>query len=240
MANIRILHMFDDAMSLYGEYANVMLLERYLSEQGHSVHVERLHLHETKDISDYDFYFMGAGTERKQKLALAQLRQYGEALKAAYEKEKVMLFTGNSFELLGRSVTDAEGKCHEGLGVFAFETTESNSRIVGDCLGSCALFSDPVVGFMNKCSKTTGIDKPLFRLQMGFGNETQKGSEGLQEKNLFATHLTGPVLVKNPSLLREIATRLVGEIDGTVELPHLQKSYETTATALKKRLESLK
>lgn len=240
MAEIKILHLFDDAMSLYGEYANVLILERYLSEQGHSVHVERLHLHEKKDISDYDFYFMGAGTERKQKLALAQLKQYGDVLKTAYKKGKVMLFTGNSFELLGRSVTDAEGKCHDGLGIFTFETTEGNSRIVGDCLGSCELFSAPVVGFMNKCSKTTGIDKPLFRLQMGFGNEAQKGSEGLQDKNLFATHLTGPVLVKNPSLLKEIAKRLVGEVDEDYSLPYLQASYETTVTALQKRLESLK
>lgn len=240
MANIKLLHLFDDAMSLYGEYANLMILQRYLSEQGHSVHVDQLHLHEKKDISGYDLYFMGAGTERKQKLALAQLKQYADVLKTAFESEKVLLFTGNSFEMLGKSITDVAGKCHEGLGLFSFETVESNSRIVGDCLGRSDLFSAPVVGFMNKCSKTTGIASPLFRLQMGFGNDSQKGSEGLQEKNLFATHLTGPVLVKNPSLLQEIAKRLVGEIDESHTLPYLQESYETTAKALQKRLESLK
>ena len=240
MATIKLLHLFDDVMSLYGEYANVLILERYLSEQGHSVHIDRLHLYEKKDISGYDFYFMGAGTERKQKLTLPALRDYAPALKTAYEAGKVLLFTGNSFELLGRSITDAEGKCHEGLGLFNFETTEGNSRIVGDCLGSCDLFSAPVVGFMNKCSKTKGIEHPLFRLQMGFGNEAQKAGEGLLEKNLFATHLTGPVLVKNPALLKEIAKRLVGEIDESRTLPYLQESYETTATALQKRLESLK
>ncbi len=240
MATIKMLHLFDDAMSLYGEYANVLILERYLCEQGHSVHVDHLHLYEKRDISGYDFYFMGAGTERKQKLTLPELKQYADSLKTAYESGKVMLFTGNSFELLGRSVTDAEGKCHEGLGLFAFETKEGNSRIVGDCLGSCELFSAPVVGFMNKCSKTTGITKPLFRLQMGFGNDAQKGSEGLLEKNLFATHLTGPVLVKNPALLKELAKRLVGNIDENRSLPYLQESYETTAKALQNRLENKK
>jgi chorismate mutase len=49
-----------------------------------------------------------------------------------------------------------------------------------------------------------------------------------------------PVLVKNPALLKEIAKRLVGEIDESHTLPYLQESYETTATALQKRLESLK
>lgn len=240
MANIKILHLFDDTMSLYGDYANVLILERYLSEQGHSVKVDRVPLYEKRDISDYDFYFMGAGTERKQKLILPELKMYADVLKTAYENGKVMLFTGNSFELLGRSVTDAEGKCYEGLGLFSFETTESARRIVGDCIGSCELFSEPVVGFMNKCSKTTGITKPLFRLQMGFGNEAQKGTEGLQEKNLFATHLTGPVLVKNPALLQEIAKRLAGDLDKSCTLPYLQESYETTAKALKARLEAMK
>jgi CobQ-like glutamine amidotransferase family enzyme len=240
MANIRILHLFDDAMSLYGEYANVLILERYLSEQGHSVQVDRLHLYEKRDISGYDFYFMGAGTERKQKLVLGEMRQYADALRSAYEGGKVMLFTGNSWELLGRSVTDAEGKCHDGLGIFPFETTEGNGRIVGDCLGSCDLFSAPIVGFMNKCSKTTGIANPLFRLKMGFGNDSQKGREGVQEKNLFATHLTGPVLVKNPALLKEIAKRLVGALDEGRMIPYLQESYETTAKALQNRLENMK
>lgn len=240
MANIRILHLFDDAMSLYGEYANVLILERYLTEQGHSVQVDRLHLYEKRDISGYDFYFMGAGTELKQKLVLGEMRQYADALRSAYEGGKVMLFTGNSWELLGRSVTDAEGKCHDGLGIFPFETTEGTGRIVGDCLGSCDLFSAPIVGFMNKCSKTKGVANPLFRLKMGYGNDSQKGTEGLQEKNLFATHLTGPVLVKNPALLKEIAKRLVVALDKGRMIPYLQESYETTAKALQNRLENMK
>ena len=59
---LKFLHLYDDAMNLYGEYANVSLLARYLTDLGHSVRVETLSLYEKKDISGYDFYYMGAGT----------------------------------------------------------------------------------------------------------------------------------------------------------------------------------
>ena len=69
----KLLHLYDDVMNLYGEYANVSLLARFLTDLGHSVQIDTLSLYEKKDISGYDFYFMGAGTERRQKLALSQL-----------------------------------------------------------------------------------------------------------------------------------------------------------------------
>lgn len=237
---MRILHLFDDIMNLYGEYANVRILERYLADLGYSVHVDTLGLYEEKDIAGYDFYFMGAGTERKQKLALAELQKYAEVLKNEYENGKVMLFTGNSFELLGKRLTDAQGTVYECLQLFDFETVESDRRIVGDCLGNSSLFDDAVIGFMNKCSKTTGITSPLFTLQMGFGNEQNKGAEGICTKNFFGTHLTGPILIKNPAMLCEIAKRLVGKLDKSVSYPYMQRGYETTVQALKKRLETAK
>lgn len=234
---MKILHLFDDIMNLYGEYANLRVLERYLSDMGHSVRIDTLGVYEERDITGYDMYFMGAGTERRQKIALAELKKYESVLKQEYENGKVFLFTGNSFELMGNSLTDAQGKTYDCLGMFAFETLEGARRIVGDCLGRSALFEDAVVGFMNKCSKTSGISAPLFTLQMGFGNEADKGAEGICEKNFFGTHLTGPVLIKNPAMLREIATRLVGSIDPKLSYSYMQRGYETTAEALKKRLE---
>ena len=107
---VKLLHLYDDVMNLYGEYANVAILARYLTDLGHTVSVDTLSLYEEKDISAYDFYFMGAGTERRQKLALSQLGRYREALQRACDAGKVMLFTGNSFELLGARLQDAEGK----------------------------------------------------------------------------------------------------------------------------------
>lgn len=235
----KLLHIYDDVMNLYGEYANVAVLARYLRDLGHTVSVDTLSLYEQKDISDYDFYYMGAGTERKQKLALSQLGSYRDALQAACESGRVMLFTGNSFELLGKSVTDAKGQSFDGLALDTFETTESTRRITGDVLAEAD--GQPVVGFMNKCSRTTGIQTPLFRLSMGFGNESERGDEGWRRNNCFGTHLTGPLLVKNPCLLKMIAKLLLGEAyRDTVSYPYMEQGFETTLQELQKRREALK
>ena len=237
---MKLLHLFPDMMNLYGEYANLLLLQRCLEELGEKVECHTLLMGETREIAGYDLYFMGAGTERKQKLALEALRPYGEVLKKTHEEGKVFLFTGNSFELLGKSVKDAQGKRYEGLGMFSYDTEEGDRRIVGDALGSCPLFSQAVVGFMNKCSKTTGVKVPLFTLQMGFGNEAKNSGEGVYEGNFFGTHLTGPILMKNPGLLREILRRLTDKPVEEVSVPYLQQAYETTSKALQNRLESMK
>lgn len=238
---VKLLHLYDDVMNLYGEYANVAILARYLTDLGHTVSVDTLSLYEKKDISAYDFYFMGAGTERRQKLALSQLGRYREALQRACDAGKVMLFTGNSFELLGARLQDAEGKTFEGLHIAEFVSTEGKRRITGDCLAKFDDTGDTLVGFINKCSKTTGVETPLFTLEMGFGNEADRGAEGFRKNNCFGTHLTGPILVKNPAMLKYTAKLLLGEAySDTVTYSYMEKGYETTLTELRKRFELTK
>lgn len=238
---VKLLHLYDDVMNLYGEYANVAILARYLTDLGHTVSVDTLSLYEKKDISAYDFYFMGAGTERRQKLALSQMGRYREALQRACDAGKVMLFTGNSFELLGARLQDAEGKTFEGLHIAEFVSTEGKRRITGDCLAKFDDTGDTLVGFINKCSKTTGVETPLFTLEMGFGNEADRGAEGFRKHNCFGTHLTGPILVKNPAMLKYAAKLLLGEAySDTVTYSYMEKGYETTLTELRKRFELTK
>ena len=42
---VKLLHLFDDVMNLYGEYANVAILARYLTDLGHTVSVDTLSLY---------------------------------------------------------------------------------------------------------------------------------------------------------------------------------------------------
>ncbi len=235
---VRILHIFDDLMNLYGEYANVAILQRHLIDLGHEVTVDKLGLYENKEISGYDFYYMGSGTESKQKLALSELRKHAKALKEAFEQGKTMLFTGNSFELLGEKITDADGKEYEGLKLASFSTIEGKRRIVGDALA--AFEGETLVGFINKCSKTSGITSPLFAMKMGFGNDKDRGEEGFCKNNCFGTHLTGPILIKNPAMLRIVAERIVGKPDREVRYEYMEKGYAITRQALEKRLAETK
>ena len=107
--NIKLLHLYPEAMSLYGEYANLTLLSRYLTWRGAEVEVKAVGCDEASDFTGADLIYMGAGTERTQKAALGWLTPYKDALKEAAEGSLV-LFTGNAMELLGASITDQKGK----------------------------------------------------------------------------------------------------------------------------------
>ena len=233
---LTILHLFPDFMSLYGEYANVAVLRRYLESAGVTVTVRAVNCDDAPDLSTADLIYMGAGTERKQKIALEKLLPHTDGLKAAVENGAVLLFTGNAMETLGASVTDASGRVWQGLGLADFTTVEYDRRDPGDVVAYSDLWEEAVVGFMNKCSVTRGVSTPLFSRVEGFGNEESCEPEGYVSGNVFATHLTGPVLVKNPDFLVFIARQLLGrEHPDAPALPHQREAHEVTLRELKAR-----
>ena len=101
---MKILHLYHDLMNLYGDYANVSAMRRMLEKSGESV-------------TDYDFIFIGSGTERNLRVALEDFRQYKDELTACADSGKALLFTGNSFEMLGKTLTDCKGNTVDGLGM---------------------------------------------------------------------------------------------------------------------------
>lgn len=238
---LKILHLYPDCMSLYGEYANVAVLRRHLEAMGVSVTVDTALFEDEPDFEHADFIYMGAGTERTQKAALTALLPHKAALKGAVDRGAVVLFTGNAMETLGISVVDAAGKTWPGLRLADFATVETDRRAPEDVVAHTPLWEGPVVGFMNKCSVTEDAT-PLFdRLSLGFGNEEEKGPEGYASGNVFATHITGPVLVKNPAFL-DFLTRRLFECRGwdlpeeLPPLPHQREAYAVTLSELQKRI----
>lgn len=239
---LTIAHLYPDVMSLYGEYANIAVLRRTLEAMGVTVTVRRLTFEDQPDLTGADFIYMGAGTERRQKAVLNAASQYGPALKTAVEDGAVLLFTGNAMETLGASITDAAGKVWPGYALADFTTVETDRRDPGDVVAVSGLWDAPAVGFMNKCSTTHGIATPMFReLPLGFGNEAEHGPEGYVSGDVFATHLTGPVLVKNPQMLdffvRRLFARKGWDCPETLpEQPHQRAAYETTLRELRGRI----
>ena len=200
--DIKILHFYPDLMSLYGSYANVSVLKRRLEQMGNTVTVTPVLPGQEADLSDADFLYMGAGTEHAQKAALVDFARYGETVKAAAESGVTMLFAGTAMELLGKTITGADGKVYEGIGLADFTAVQGSKRFVEDVYGHTDLYPDAVVGFMNKCSTISGVETPLLtELSLGFGNEGERAPEGFHRNNVFASQLTGPLLVKNPRML---------------------------------------
>ena len=211
---------------------------------GHSVTVQPVLPGESVALDGCHFLYLGAGTERAQKAALEALTPYAAVLRSAAEAGLPMLFAGSAMELLGRRITDQRGKDWEALGLADFLSRETEKRFVEDVYGVCPLFPEPIVGFQNKSAVITGIETPLLSsLAMGYGNDGEKRPEGYQKGNVFASALTGPILVKNPALLREVARRVLAhagaEVPGTIPVDEeLEKGYAVTAQQLKKRAEA--
>lgn len=207
--DFRFIHFYPDLMSLYGSYGNAAVLKRYLERLGNTVTVETVGLGAPADLTGGDFLFMGAGTERAARAAMEDFSRFGAGVRAAAEAGAVMLFAGTAMELLGTSVTEADGTSYGGIGLAGFSTVHSERRMVEDVYGHTDLFPEAVVGFMNKCGTVSGVETPLLAsVEFGIGNEGEKTPEGFHWKNVFASELTGPILVKNPRLLESLASAL--------------------------------
>ena len=239
---LTLLHLYPDTMSLYGEYANIAVLRRHLEAMGVTVNLVKVTAEDVPDFTGADLIYMGAGTEGAQKAVLLGLTHQAQAIREALDRGCLLLFTGNAMETLGRSVTDAQGQVWGGLGLADFTTVETDKRTPGDVIAEPALWSAPAVGFMNKCSTTAGITTPLFTsLPMGFGNEADHGPEGYADGGILATHLTGPVLVKNPDFTYLIIRRLFFAKGWSLPeelpvLPHEREAYAVTLRELQARL----
>ena len=240
---LTLIHLYPDLMNLYGSYANLSVLRRTLEALGHSVTVQPVLPGENVDLDGCHFLYLGAGTERAQKAALQALTPSAGAVRSAAEDGLPMLFAGSAMELLGRRITDQQGKDWEALGLADFLSRETEKRFVEDVYGTCPLFPEAIVGFMNKSAVITGIETPLLTgLSMGYGNDGEKRPEGYQKGSVFASALTGPILVKNPALLREVTRRVLtyagAEVPETIPVDgELERGYAVTAEELRKRAE---
>ena len=241
--DIKIIHFYPDLMSLYGSYANVSILRRHLEDLGNTVAVESVDYGQPADIAGADFLYMGAGTERSQKAALKDFSRLGEAIRSAAADGTAMLFAGTAMELLGQSVTDRDGTVFPGIGLADFTSVQSGKRILGDVYGATPLYDSAVVGYMNKCAVISGVETPLLSsLSMGFGNEAAGGPEGYHQNNVFASELTGPLLVKNPLMLGAVIAAIYrrrgAELPEHIPAyPFEERGYAITAQQLRLRWE---
>lgn len=233
---MKILHLYYDIMNLYGEYANVSAMSRILTNSGIDCTVDKLTIGDRAVLSEYDFIYIASGTEKNQRVVLDDFINYRAQLKEYVSSGKTALLTGNAFEMLGAKIEDAQGNRFEGLRLFDFKVKEQNkTRETADAIFEADFLSRPLVGFVNKCSEIEGVKNPLFSVKMGLGNKSGDSREGVRLNNLLGTHLTGPVLIKNPYFLEYIAGIVAGETKLSSEhLEYERKGYEITLSELSK------
>jgi len=196
-------------MNLYGDWANTEMLARELEARGCQAAIDRKSAGDDVDFGSYSFIHIGSGTERSLRACMSDLARSRDAFITCIESGMHVLMTGNSHELLGRAVTGPGGDRFEALGLLDFETVAENSRVTGDCVCEVPFLQDKLIGFINRAGhgQDGEIDRP-FRMQLGPGANDHSTVEGVLYKNVLGTYMTGPILVRNPPLLRYFADLL--------------------------------
>jgi len=205
---VKLLHLYPDLMNLYGDWANIAVLERELFFRGCDVRVDKKSIGDDIGFGLYDFIYIGSGTERSQAACIKDLLRYKETFIGQIEADTPVLATGNSHELFGKVVTDCDGTKHEMLGLLDFETEQIALRITGDCTFESLVLplQDKFIGFINRAGgyQSGKVMRP-FSVKPGKGAGFEALNEGIIYKNLLGTYITGPILVRNPPLLMYFA-----------------------------------
>ena len=227
---VKILHLYHDIMNLYGEYGNIKVLEKHLKDQGFEVILDRKSLGDEKNFNDYDFIYIGCGTELNQKAILDDILNEKDSFINSIEDGKVVLLTGNSFEILGKSIDDKEA-----IGLLNFKTTHQDKRITTDAICTSKIFNNKVVGFINTMSIIENNEEPLFKFDYSTYNLKD---DGIMYKNTIGTHLIGPLLIRNPEILEYIIKKIcqMKEVEfKEIEYEEEDKGYKLVLEELEKR-----
>ena len=225
---IKLLHLYYDIMNLYGEYGNIRILQKHLEDQGANVIVDRKTINEAVNFEEYDFIYIGSGTERNQEVILEDIkRNHKEDFIKAVENNKIVLLTGNSYEILGK---DIAGK--DALGVLNFKTERTERRITADIIAKSKILKNKVVGFVNNMSRIKENDNPLFEIEFEEGESKESKNEGVTYKNVIGTHLIGPLLIRNPEILKMLVNKICKQKDENFEYKEIEYAEEEKAYEL--------
>lgn len=232
---VNILHLYYDILNLYGEYGNVVIMKKHLEDQGFAVNLDKKTIGDEIDFNKYHFIFMGCGTEKNIDFVLEDLKKYTNEINNAIENKKVFLVTGNSFEMFGKSIDKKEGLC-----IFDYETVRLPDRVTSDVIYKSKFFEKKIVGFVNKMSDMYHNMSPLFEVEFGIGENKRNDYEGIKHLNFYGTHVTGPILARNPEFLKVLVTEVCKRVDKKfkykeIDYPYEDAGYELVLSELEKR-----
>ncbi len=233
---VKIVHLFPRLMSLYGDYANVALLQRRLSAAG--VEAEVVRAESAAGLAEYggehSLLFAGAGTESAAARACADCFAHRGEIEGFLEKGGKILACGTAGAALGRGI-ELEDGLHEGAGVAgALFVFKPGVRRYAEVLARFAGVGDAAVGSINTSCEVAVEGDEMFSVV--YSSSAGVGArEGFSDGRVFWSELSGPLLVRNPALLDHFAGLLAGEElpppEGTL-FKHLQRGYASVAATL--------
>lgn len=234
---IRLVHLYPDLMSVYGDRGNVLALVRRAEWRNIPIAVHELSVGETLNSSDVDLVFFGGGQDREQSVVSPDIiGQKGPAVREAVEGGAALLSVCGGYQLLGASYTTVDGLELPGAGLFDVRSVPGPRRHIGNVLIETTLPGETrtLVGFENHSGRTYlgGDMRPLGRVVVGAGNNGEDGTEGAVYLGAIGCYLHGSLLPKNPWLADWLLAQAVAHRVGTpVTLEPLDDTLEQEAHA---------
>ena len=228
---LRVVHLYPDALNLYGDGGNIASLQKRCEWRGIPVRVDQVRMGEALDLSDADVVLLGGGADRDQLAVAKELQGQREQLAAYVEDGGVLLAICGGYQLLGHSYM-MSGQKIEGLHILDLDTDAGSTRLIGNVAIDSSLCDAPIVGFENHAGRTHlgASETPLGRcLVAGTGNNGEDGGEGVLHKGVVGTYFHGPILPKNPGVTDWLLTHALLRRDVTEELPPLDDAIEHAA-----------
>lgn len=200
-SSLRVVWVYPDLLSTYGDQGNVLVVERRARQRG--VPVTKIHVRSDQPVpTSGDIYLIGGGEDRPQRLAADRLRRDGGLSRAA-ANGAIIFSVCAGYQIIGHEFINDLGRQEPGLGLLdVISERGTGERCVGDVLADIdpALGLPPLTGFENHqgVTRVGPGAKPLARVRFGQGNGIGDGTEGAYSETVFGTYMHGPVMARNP------------------------------------------
>jgi hypothetical protein len=196
---LRVVWLYPDLLSTYGDRGNLLILAYRARQRG--IPVDALEVRSDQPVPDSaDIYLIGGGEDGPQALAAQRLIADGGLHRAA-ARGAVVFAVCAGYQLLGASFFAKGARCG-GLDLLDTYSDRGPSRAVGELAGEVddVLGLPTLTGFENHGGRThLGPDAaPLARVRVGVGNDG--ATEGAWHGRVLGTYAHGPALSRNPAI----------------------------------------
>ena len=211
-SRLRLVWVYPDLLSTYGDRGNLLILERRAMLRG--ISVEQVLVHADQPVPRQgDIYLLGGGEDLPQILAARRLRA-DRGLFAAAQRGAVIFAVCAGYQLLGTEFGGEEGQPVAGLEILDMRSGRGDRRGVGEIVADVNpdLGLPQLTGFENHQGMTRrgpGV-APLAQVRAGVGNGD--GTEGAWAGRMLGTYMHGPALVRNPALADLLLTWVAGRL----------------------------
>ena len=234
-SSLRLVWIYPDLLSTYGDKGNLLILERRARLRG--ITTESIMVRSDEPVpAEGDIYLMGGGEDRPQILAAQRLRGDG-GLPRAIANGATLLAVCAGFQIVGMEFGDDQGKPMAGLELLDIRSGRGERRAVGEVIADVdpQLGLPPLSGFENHQGATTvgpGA-APLAKVTVGIGNGDGQGYEGAYHGKVVGTYLHGPALVRNPALADHLLALATGTRPEPIDDTYAGQLREERLTAVR-------